>query len=155
MIPSSTSSTSTSITTHLLSSWFYVKRYINSIGESPQQAATAAENENDNGTSSSIVGSDNDHVVEAVHPTLMDVTAIVGVGGSLVTLALTEGHIVDAASYLTMGIAPYCAYQKRNLTELGGLRGQHNQLRQNVNELQTENHTLTKSIDQLESNVNQ
>jgi hypothetical protein len=154
MIPSSTSSTSTSITTHLLSSWFYVKRYINSIGESPQQPATA---ENDDGTSSiTIVGTDNDHVVEAVHPTLMDVTAIVGVGGSLVTLALTEGHIiVDAASYLTMGISPYCAYQKRNLTELGGLRGQHNQLRQNVNELQTENHTLTKSIDQLESNVNQ
>jgi hypothetical protein len=133
---------SSAVTTRLLSGWLFAKRHVDSIGESPQQ---------EDGT---IQGSDDDNVVEAVHPTMMDAVAVLGVGGSLVTLALTDGHIVDAASYMTMGMAPYCAYQKRSLKELGGMRGQQNQLRQNVNELQTENNKLTGSIDQLESSVN-
>ena len=58
-------------------------------------------------------------------------------------------------SVMTMTMTPFCAYQKRELNELGGMRGQQNQLRQSVNQLQTENNILTTSVDQLELNVNQ
>lgn len=120
-----------------------VKHKIATIGESPL---------NDDG---SIQGSDDDALIHKVHPGIMDSVALLGIGGSLLTMVLTNGLVVDAASVMTMTMTPFCAYQKRELNELGGMRGQQNQLRQSVNQLQTENNILTTSVDQLELNVNQ
>jgi ATP-dependent protease ClpP protease subunit len=75
------------------------------------------------------------------------------VASSVTTMALTQGHVVDAASYSTAALAPYAAYQKHKLQGLGGMRGQQNSLRQNVNELQQENNHLAASVDQLEVQV--
>jgi len=68
---------------------------------------------------------------------------------SAATLFLTEGHIADAASFSTFALAPYAAYQKRQLKDLGGLRGQHNALRETVNGLTAQNNILDGSIDTL------
>jgi hypothetical protein len=75
------------------------------------------------------------------------------VSSSVATLVLTDGHIVDLASYSTAVIAPYTSYQKHRLKKLGGLRGNINILRQKVNELHEENNVLSGSIDNLESQV--
>jgi hypothetical protein len=61
-------------------------------------------------------------------------------------MVLTQGHIVDAASYSTAALAPYAAYQKHKLQGLGGMRGQQNSLRQNVNELLFHNFELKMQI---------
>lgn len=120
-----------------------VKHKIATIGESPQ---------NDDG---SIQGNDDDALIHKVHPGIMDAVALLGIGGCLATMVMTDGHTVDAASLLTMTMTPFSAYQKRELNELGGMRGQQNQLRQSVNQLHTENNILASSVDQLEVNVNQ
>lgn len=73
---------------------------------------------------------------------------------SAATLFLTEGHIADAASFSTFALAPYAAYQKRQLKDLGGLRGQHNALRETVNGLTAQNNILDGSIDTLALQVN-
>jgi hypothetical protein len=75
------------------------------------------------------------------------------VATSITTLVLTDGHLVDAASYTTVGLAPYAAYQKHQLQQLGGMRGQQNQLRSSVNELQEQNNILTLSLDKLDTQV--
>jgi uncharacterized protein YlxW (UPF0749 family) len=75
------------------------------------------------------------------------------VASSITTMVLTQGHVVDAASYSTAALAPYAAYQKHKLQGLGGMRGQQNSLRQNVNELQQENNNLAASVDKLEEQV--
>mmetsp|Transcript_50535 Transcript_50535/g.75515 ORF Transcript_50535/g.75515 Transcript_50535/m.75515 type:complete len:276 (-) Transcript_50535:214-1041(-) len=125
----------------LLGCYLFSKRKVDSIGETPQ---------NPDGT---IKGAEDDEAVKKVHPTVMDTVAVAGVGCSIATMALTEGHIVDLASMCTIGITPFAAYQKRSLNALGGMRGQQNQLREYVNDLALENNKLAESVDGLEEEV--
>jgi len=131
-----------SLTAKLVGGCWLAKRQIAAIGDSPVNDA--------DGT---VQGEDTDQMIHKVQPGILDSVALVGVGGSLVSMMMTQGYLVDVASVMTMGLAPYCVYQKRELKELGGLRGQQNELRQHVNSLQVENNTLAASIDTLEVNV--
>lgn len=54
---------------------------------------------------------------------------------------------------MTTVMAPYCAYQKHQLDDLGGFRGQTNELRGHINELHHQNDILSASVDKLEENV--
>lgn len=72
---------------------------------------------------------------------------------SVTTMVFTEGHVVDAACYSTVALAPYAAYQKHELQKLGDMRGQQNQMRDSVNALQEQNNVLTTSLDKLDTQV--
>mmetsp|Transcript_24117 Transcript_24117/g.39909 ORF Transcript_24117/g.39909 Transcript_24117/m.39909 type:complete len:269 (-) Transcript_24117:1065-1871(-) len=118
-----------------------VKNFVQGIGSSPQ---------NEDGT---IKGEDTDAIHDKVKPSIMDIMGIAGMATSITTLVLTTGHLVDAASYTTVGLAPLAAYQKHQLQKLGGMRGQQNQLRSSVNDLQEQNNILTTSLDKLDVQV--
>jgi hypothetical protein len=45
-------------------------------------------------------------------------------------MVLTVSILVDVASLWVLALAPYAVYQKHQLAELGGMRGQQNALRQ-------------------------
>jgi hypothetical protein len=75
------------------------------------------------------------------------------VGSAIATMTMTSGHVVDAACWTTIGMAPLAAYQKRHLKSLGGLRGQQNILRDHVNELYLQVRKTKQSVDKLEGNV--
>jgi len=102
----------------------------------------------------SIKGEDTDEFHNKINPHVMDIVGVAGMTCSAATLFLTEGHIADAASFSTFALAPYAAYQKRQLKDLGGLRGQHNALRETVNGLTAQNNILDGSIDTLALQVN-
>lgn len=116
---------------------FATKNAITSIGESPQEP---------DGT---IRGEDTDGAVTKVPASAMDVIALTGLGSSIATMVLTQGHVVDIASLSTALLAPYAAIQKRTLTSLGGMRGQQNDLRGHVNFLYQQNNVLFHSINKL------
>ena len=118
-----------------------VKNFYDEVGESPQNA---------DGT---IKGEDTDEMHNKLKPTVVDVAALAGLGTSISTMVLTEGHIVDAACYSTCLCAPLIAYQKRSLNSMGGLRGQQNILRESVNEMSAENDKLQGSIERLSETV--
>ena len=45
-------------------------------------------------------------------------------------MVVTTSFLVDVASVTLFALAPYAVYQKYQLAELGGMRGQMNDLRQ-------------------------
>lgn len=98
-------------------------------------------------------GEKTDEGVEKVGMTTLDAVALAAVGTSIATLVLTVGTVVSLASYMTMGFGPFAAFQKRKLKGLGGFRGEHNALRDKVNDLHQENDRLGGNIDRLEKNV--
>uniref|UniRef100_A0A7S1CW08 Uncharacterized protein n=1 Tax=Cyclophora tenuis TaxID=216820 RepID=A0A7S1CW08_CYCTE len=118
-----------------------VQKFISGIG---------ADKQNSDGT---IKGEETDGAVAGVKPAIMDVVAVAGVGASAATMTLAGGPIAGTASGLTAAVAPYAAYQKRQIGELGGFRGQTNEMRGHVNELHNQNNILSSSIDKLEENV--
>jgi len=118
-----------------------VKGFTDSIGESPQ---------NSDGT---IKGEETDAAVDKVKPTMVGTLALTGVVGSIVTMVFTVGHIVDIASIATIGLGPLVVFQKRKLVSLGGLRGQMNETRHQVNNLSSENDVLEGSVNELETQV--
>lgn len=116
---------------------FSTKNAIESIGENPQEP---------DGT---IKGEESDQAITKVPVSAMDIVGITGLGSSIATMVLTQGHVVDIASLSTMLLAPYAAFQKRQLKNLGGMRGQQNELRANVNFLYQQNNILYHSINKL------
>jgi hypothetical protein len=52
-----------------------------------------------------------------------------------------------------MAVAPLAAYQKFKLNQLGGMRGQQNQLRASVNVMTSENNKLSQNISVLEASL--
>jgi hypothetical protein len=48
----------------------------------------------------------------------------------VLSMVLTVSILVDVASLWVLALAPYAVYQKHQLAELGGMRGQQNALRQ-------------------------
>lgn len=114
----------------MLRCMYSTKQCIEGIGENPQEP---------DGT---IKGEDSDGAVTKVPASAMDIVGVTGLGSSIATMALTEGHVVTIASLATMVMAPYAAIQKRTLKGLGGMRGQQNDLRANVNFLYQQNNIL-------------
>jgi hypothetical protein len=70
----------------------------------------------------------------------------------VVTMVLTERYIV---TLISMAVAPLAAYQKFKLNQLGGMRGQQNQLRASVNVMTSENNKLSQHISVLEASLNE
>lgn len=70
-------------------------------------------------------------------------------------MLFTVSSIVDVASVLLFVLAPLTVYQKAKLKELGGMRGQINEMRMSVNEFSAENEKLTQNIDNLATEVNE
>lgn len=60
---------------------------------------------------------------------------------------------MDVASCCVAILAPIVIIQKQGLRNLGGLRGQQNQLRENVKTLKVENTTLSSNVDALTKHV--
>lgn len=114
---------------------FGTKQAIASIGENPQNS------------DGSIKGEESDEAITAVPRSFMDIVGLTGIGSSIATMALTTGHVVDIASFSTLLLAPYAAIQKRTLRNLGGMRGQQNELRANVNFLYQQNNVLFNRYD--------
>jgi len=127
---------------NMLRCLFSTQKAIASIGENPQ------------GPDGSIKGEESDAAVTKVPATAMDLVAVTGLVSSGATMVLTEGYIVTAACLSTMVLAPYAAVQKRTLKNLGGMRGQQNDLRANVNFLYQQNNILYHSINKLGVQVN-
>lgn len=121
---------------------FSTKKAISSIGENPQEP---------DGT---IKGEESDEAITKVPRSFMDIVGLAGFGSSIATMVLTEGHVVTTACLSTMLLAPYAAIQKRTLKNLGGMRGQQNELRANVNFLYQQNNILYHSINKLGVQVN-
>mmetsp|Transcript_12637 Transcript_12637/g.18573 ORF Transcript_12637/g.18573 Transcript_12637/m.18573 type:complete len:267 (-) Transcript_12637:219-1019(-) len=118
-----------------------VKGFVTSVGEPPLDEDGFVE------------GEDTDEFHNKVQPSIMDLLGLGGLAASITTMVLTEGHVVDAASYTTSVLAPYSIYQKHHLQKLGGMRGQQNMLRKHVNRLSSENEILEKNIDALTTQV--
>ena len=87
------------------------------------------------------------------YTTIIIIIRHIPVGASAATFVLAGGPLSIPACGMTAVAAPYAAYQKRQLNELGGFRGQANELREHVNELHRQNDILTGNIDRLEGNV--
>lgn len=62
---------------------------------------------------------------------------------------LEAGTAVTVASVLSAIIAPYAAYQQRQLTEVKGLQELHGNLRNQVDELEDHNDDLNATVDDL------
>jgi hypothetical protein len=100
-----------------------------------------------------VKGEQTDAIVTKVAMTPVVAVAAVGLVSGMVSFFMITAQLVDLASITLMLFAPYVAYQKWQLASLGGLRGQQNRLRSSVNRLSTENGTLTRSVDHLETQV--
>lgn len=61
----------------------------------------------------------------------------------------------DITGGFLLFFAPYLAYQKRILNQLGTFRSIHNKLRSKVNELMVQNDLLTQNVDRLEGSVSE
>jgi len=118
-----------------------IRNFVQNIGELPVDE------------DGQVNGKESDGLHNKIQPGVMDLEAVGGFAACVTTLILTEGHIVDAASYSTAALAPYAAYQKHNLQKLGGMRGQQNTLREHVGKLTDENTTLSSRLDKLEAQV--
>jgi hypothetical protein len=84
----------------------------------------------------------NFHVVE-----LLAVAAFVSGG---LTFYYVVGGLFDLMSITLLVISPLVAVQKVKLRKLGGFRGQHNRLREQVGLLHEQNNSLKRSIDELD-----
>jgi len=60
-----------------------------------------------------------------------------------------EAYLVDFMSIIVVFLAPVVVTQKVRLRKLGGFRGQHNSLRNKVNQMHVENEKLSSSVTEL------
>jgi hypothetical protein len=100
-----------------------------------------------------VKGEATDAIITHVALTPVAAVAVTGLVSGMVSFFMISVQLVDIASLTLILFAPYVVYQKWQLALLGGLRGQQNRLRNSVNRLSTENGTLTRSIDDLETHV--
>uniref|UniRef100_A0A7S0CLT3 Uncharacterized protein n=1 Tax=Proboscia inermis TaxID=420281 RepID=A0A7S0CLT3_9STRA len=80
------------------------------------------------------------------------VTATIACGAvatAACTMFLEAGTAVVVASVLSAIIAPYAAYQQRQLTEVKGLQELHGNLQNQVDELEDHNDDLNAAVDDL------
>jgi hypothetical protein len=100
-----------------------------------------------------VKGEKTDGVVTNV--AMIPVAAVTSIGlvSGMVSFFMISAQLVDLASITLMIFAPYVAYQKWQLSSLGGLRGQQNRLRKSANRLSEQNGVLKRSMDHLEAQV--
>lgn len=101
-----------------------------------------------------IKGEENDFLITGlIQHYFIQSLAIMGGVAALVTMVLLEGHLIDIASLGTIILAPLVFWQKMQLVALGGMRGQVNEMRSEVNRLQVENCKLVEANTELEKQV--
>jgi hypothetical protein len=131
-------------------------KVLTTLQATKQSLATIGSNPliKDEDTGETVVkGETTDAIVTNVAMVPVAAVAATGLISGMVSFLTISAQLVDLASITLIMFAPYVAYQKWQLSSLGGLRGQQNRLRKSANRLSEQNGVLKRSMDHLEAQV--
>jgi hypothetical protein len=126
----------------ILSNAAILRMTVGSIGASP----LAIDQETGETT---IKGEESDHLSTRANFHVVELFAVVAFVSGGLTFYYVVGGLFDLMSITLLVISPIVAVQKVKLRKLGGFRGQHNRLREQVGLLHKQNNNLKQSIDEL------
>lgn len=96
-----------------------------------------------------IKGEESDKLVTKASFHVVELLAVLAFVSGGLTLYYVVGGLFDLMSITLLVISPIVAVQKVKLRKLGGFRGQHNRLREQVGLLHQQNDSLKHSIDEF------